>query len=76
MISFGEHVYPKVIYSMVLGLIKMSILIVDEIFSIFPSSNVLGAGISFLNQCTWPRGMKSLASMVEIMASEGGWKAL
>jgi hypothetical protein len=38
---------PRVIYSMMLGLIEMSILIMGEMFSIFPSSKALGAGIVF-----------------------------
>jgi hypothetical protein len=64
----------RVIYSTTLGLTKMSILIVGEIFSMLTSSNTSGVGIGFLNQSTWPEGMKSLASMVQTGASEGGQK--
>jgi hypothetical protein len=73
MIYLGEHATPRVISSMTLGLMEMSILIVGEIFSIFPSSKASGAGIGFLNQSTWPGGMKSLASMAHRQgASECG----
>jgi hypothetical protein len=48
MISSREHAAPKVFSSMVFSLIEMFILMVDEIFSIFPSSKALGAGIGFL----------------------------
>jgi hypothetical protein len=71
-ISSGEHASPRVISSMTLGLTEMSILMVGEILAMLPSSNVSGVGIGFLNQSTWPEGMKYFSSMVQTGASVGG----
>jgi len=46
----------------------MSTFIVGEMLAILPSSNASGAGIGFLNQSTWPRGITSLASIVYCVA--------
>jgi len=61
-ISSVEHDAPRSMCSMQSGTTKMSTLIVGEILSMFPSSKALGVEIEFVNQYTWPRGMKSLPS--------------
>jgi hypothetical protein len=76
MISLGDHATPRVISSTILGLIEMSILIVGEIITIFQSLKASCSRIGFLNKPTWPRGMKSLDSMVQTGASECGLKEL
>ena len=58
---FGEQDAPNMISSMILELVEMSILMVGEMFTMFPSSKASGAGIGFLNQSTFP-WMKSLVS--------------
>ena len=50
------------ISSMISELVEMSILMVGEMFSMFPYSKELGARIGFLNQSTFP-WMKFLVSM-------------
>jgi len=57
-ISLVENVVSRVISSKILSLTKMSILMVGEMLEMFPSSKVSGEGIGFLNQPTYPRGMK------------------
>ena len=74
MSSSGDHVAPMMIYSMILGLMEMSILTVGEILAMFPSSKSLGAGIGLLNQSICPDGIQSLVSIVHVDAWLGGSK--
>jgi hypothetical protein len=60
MSSLGENATPMVIYSMMLGLMEISILTVGEMLAIFPSSKASGARIGLLNQSICLEGIKSL----------------
>ena len=69
MISSGEHAASMVISFITLGLTKMLILMVGEVFSIFPSSKASGVGIGFFNQSTCPGGLNSLVSIAHTWVS-------
>ena len=59
--SSREEDAPNMISSIILELVEMSILIVGEMFAMFPSLKASGDRIGFLNQSNFP-WMKSLVS--------------
>jgi hypothetical protein len=63
MSSSREHAVPMVIFSMIPGLMEISILTVGKMLAMFPSLKVLGAGIGLLNQSICPDGIKYLVSI-------------
>jgi hypothetical protein len=60
MISLGEHAKPMVISSMMSGLMKMSILTVEEMLAMFPSSKALGGRNRVLEPVNMPQRNKIL----------------
>ena len=52
--SSREQDDPSIIFSTTSGLVEMFILMVGEMFPMFPSSKESGDGMGFLNQSTFP----------------------
>ena len=63
---------PMEIYSMIPGLMEMSILTVGEILAMLPSSKASRERIGFLNQSICPEGIKSLVLIVHMEDGVGG----
>ena len=64
------------ISSMISELVEMLILMVGEMFSMFPSSKESGVGIGFLNQLTlpWMKSLVSTENWLDCDASSSGRK--
>ena len=60
----GKHEALMMLFSITIGLVDMFIFIVGVISEIFPSLKALEVGMRLQNQSTFPRGIKSLVSMV------------
>jgi hypothetical protein len=61
-----------VIYSTILSLMEMSILTVEEMLVMLPSSKASRARIGLLNQSICPKGIKYLISIVHMEVWIGG----
>jgi hypothetical protein len=65
-------VAPMVISSMIIGLMKMSILTIGEMLAMLPSSKAFGAGIGLLNQSICLDEIKSFFFIAHMEAWLGG----